>query len=142
MSQRLKGQEVQIIICKAGEPQTTLTDIQNFNAEFQSETKTQGYLGEKWNQVDDIYNQTKFDLELNLHATEWFDFHQSILDRQMRVTPDLQFNILAVMNFPNGESPTMMFGDAKFGATPINISSRGDYVKVKLDGMCEVPQRI
>lgn len=137
---RIKGQETSVIIIRGGVVEDTLTYIMNFNVELQSETKTQGYLGEKNNRTDDIFNQVKFDMELHLSTAAWFDFSKAILDRQQRITPDVQFNITSVLNFPNGDVKGVILADCKFGAQPMNIASRGDYVKVKLDGMCDVPK--
>lgn len=133
-SQRIKGQEVAILITTDGNLEDTLTDIQNFNLEAQFEIKSQGYLGEKTNRKDEIYNGCKFDFELHLHKQDWFGFQKKIKDRAQRNTPDTTFNITGVFSFPNGETPTLLIPDAHFGAQPLNISSRGDYVKVKLEG--------
>lgn len=140
MAQRIKGQEVSILIVRGGVLEDTLTNIMNFNMELQSETKSQGYLGETNNRTDDIFNQVKFDMELHLSNAAWFAFSKAILERQTRVTPDVQFNITAVLNFPNGDKKAVILADSKFGAQPLNVGSRQDYVKVKLDGMCDVPK--
>jgi hypothetical protein len=133
-AQRIKGQEVQILIIRDGALEDTLTDIQNFNLEVQVELKVAGYLGEKNNRKDDIYNGVKFDMELHLHTQDWFTFMNALLDRSRRNTPDVVFNITAVLSYPNGDTPTVLIPDVHFGALPHNISSRGDYVKVKLEG--------
>lgn len=133
-AQRIKGQEVTILITDDGNLEDTLTDIQNFNLEAQFEIKAQGYLGEKTNRKDEVYNGCKFDLELNLHKQDWFNFQQKIKDRAQRNTPDVVFNITGVFAFPNGETPTLLIPDVHFGAQPLSVSARGDYVKVKLEG--------
>lgn len=133
-SQRIKGQEVAILITQDGALQDTLVDIQNFNLESQFEIKSQGYLGEKTNRKDFIYNGCKFDMELHLHKQDWFNFQQSLKDKAQRTNPDSQFNITGVFSFPNGDTPTVLIPDASFGSNPTSISSRGDYVKVKLEG--------
>lgn len=136
-AQRIKGQEVSILITTDGSLEDTLTDIQNFNLEPEFEVKTQGYLGEKTNRKDEIYNGVKFDFELHLHKQDWFVFQKRIKDRAQRITPDTQFNITGVFSFPNGETPTLIIPDAFFNSQPLSISSRGDYVKVKLQGEAE-----
>jgi hypothetical protein len=136
-SMRIKGQECSVLITREGALENNLTAISSFNAEFQSETKVQGYLGEKGNRTDDIFNNVKFDIELNIFDQDWFTLQKAIIDRQKRITPGLQINIMAVMFFPNGQTPTVLFPDCKFGSIPLNIANRGDYVKVKLDGVCD-----
>jgi hypothetical protein len=134
MPQRLKGQEVSLIIVRAGVLEDTLTDIQNFNCEDEFEIKSVGYLGEKTNRKDEIYNGSKFDFELHVHTQDVFKFKKAVKDRAQRKTPDIIFNITAVLNMPNGETPSVLIPDAKFGAIPMNVSSRGDYVKFKIQG--------
>jgi hypothetical protein len=136
-SQRIKGQEVSVNIVKDGELQTSLNDVISFNIEILMETKAQGYLGETTNRHDDIFNGVKFDMELNLHNADWFDFQAAIVDRARRKTPDTEFNIVTTLVYPNGQEVTVTIPDAKFGATPLSISSRGEYVKVKLEGMAD-----
>lgn len=133
-AQRIKGQEVAILIVRDSTLEDTLTDIQNFNLELELEIKSQGYLGEKTNRKDDIFNGVKFDMELNIHTQDWFNFQSAIVSRAKRLTPDVQFNITGVFSFPNGDTPTLLIPDCKFGPNPMTISSRGDYVKLKLAG--------
>lgn len=133
--QRIKGQETSITIIRAGNVETELVDIQNFNYSVVSETKMAGYLGEKGERTDDIFKHVKFDLELHIHSTDWGAFTRAVVDRQQRNTPDVVFNLASTMFFPNGQTQTITIGDAKFGEIPVNVGSRDDYVKVKLDGV-------
>lgn len=135
-AQRIKGQEVSLLIVQDGELQNTLVDIQNFNMEMSLETKEQGYLGEKTNRVDSIFNGVKFDMELHLHTQDYLSFVQAIHDKAQRLTPDVVFNITGVFSFPNGDQPELLLNDVAFGAIPQNIGARGDYVKLKLQGVC------
>ncbi len=137
IAQRIKGQEVTVNIVKDGELQSSLVDVIDFNFEVQMEIKTQGYLGETSNRHDDIFNGVKFDIELHLHNGDWFDFQESIVDRARRKTPDTEFNIVATLVFPNGDQRTISIPDVKFNAQPLSTSSRGDFVKVKLEGMAD-----
>jgi hypothetical protein len=133
-AQRIKGQEVSILITTDGNLEDTLVDIQNFTLEAEFEIKSQGYLGEKSNRKDEVYNGCKFDFELHIHKQDWFVFQQKIKDRAQRNIPDTTFNITGVFAFPNGDTPTMLIPDCYFGPNPLNITSRGDYVKVKIAG--------
>jgi hypothetical protein len=49
---------------------------------------------------------------------------------------NLVINITTVFAFPSGETREVLLADVNFGPIPMNISSRGDYVKPKLDGKC------
>lgn len=137
MAQRIKGQEVNIIVVRGGVVEDTLTDILSMNVAFQSETKIQGYLGEKNNRTDDIFNQVKFDLELHIKTAAFLSFIKAVNDRQKRITPDVQINITLTLEFPNGDTPSILLPDCKFGEIPMNVASRSDYVKIKLDGVCD-----
>jgi hypothetical protein len=136
-AQRIKGQEVSILITNDGELEDTLTDIQNFNMELELETKAIGYLGEKTNRQDTIFNGVKFDFEIHVHTEDVWSFLQSLHDKAQRITPDVVFNITGVFTYPNGDQPEILLNDVSFGAVPVNIGSRGDYVKFKMQGTCE-----
>lgn len=136
-AQRIKGQEVSILITNAGELEDTLTDIQNFNMEMELETKSMGYLGEKTNRQDSIFNGVKFDFEIHVHTEDVWAFLQAIHDKAQRLTPDTVFNISGIFTYPNGDQPEILLSDVSFGAVPVNIGSRGDYVKFKMQGTCE-----
>lgn len=136
-SQRIKGQEVNVLCTRDGALEDTLTDIQSFNLEAQFEIKNAGYLGEKTNRKDFIFNGGKFDLELHLHKQDYFKYFVAVMDKAQRNTPDVIFNITGVFAFPNGETPTLLLADVVFGPMPLNVTARGDYVKVKLEGEVE-----
>lgn len=133
-AQRIKGQEVNILIVRGGVFEDSLTDIQNFNVELDLEIKKQGYLGEKTDRRDEVFNGVKYDMELHLHSQAFMNFVSAVLDRAKRINPDLVFNITGVLNFPDGTTPTFLIPDVKFGAIPMNVPSRGEYVKIKLQG--------
>jgi hypothetical protein len=137
VGQRVKGQEATIIVTRGGVLETSLDKFLNFNAEFESEVKSVGYLGEKTNRKDDIFNGVKFDGELHTDKQDWLRFLVAVHDRQKRNTPNLVINVTAVLEYPGGDDPQIYFPDAKFGATPVDIGSRGDYVKKKLQGECD-----
>ena len=135
-AQRIKGQEVAIIVVRDSAVEDTFTDIQNFSCEMSIEIKTQGYLGEPVDRNDEVYNGVKFDFTMHVHSQAFLRFVQAVMDRAKRRTPDVVFNITAVLNFPNGETPLVLFPDAQFSSIPISVGSRGDYVTVKMSGAC------
>jgi len=139
-AQRIKGQEVSVVIMAGGDLQSQLTDIQNFNCTMKLRKIEQGYLGETANRFDEIYDGCELDFEMHVHSQDWFTYLQSIFDRARRRTPDVVFNVTATLFYPNGETPTIKFPDIKFGDMPVAISSRGDYVKIKVQASCSEPQ--
>ncbi len=136
-SQRIKGQEVSVLITRDTVLEDTLTAIKDFEIDTQLEVKSQGYLGEKTNRKDMIYNGGKFSFTLHLHKQDYFNFWKSAVAKAKRETPDVIFNITAVMSFPNGDTPTVLLPDVVFGPMPLKAGSRGDYVDVKIEGECE-----
>lgn len=134
MAQRLKGQECQIVCTNAGVIEDSFDAIMSFNIEPEGEVKSQGYLGEKTNRKDDVYNGVKFDMEIHISKQDVFRFADAVKKRQKRETPDVVFNIATVMSFPNGDQPTLTIPDVSFGPIPTNIGGRTEYVKVKIQG--------
>lgn len=136
MQQRIKGQEVTVVVAVGSKPELSLTDITNFNANVKLETKQQGFLGEFSDRVDMVYTVTGFDMEVHLHSQDYLRFAQAIKDKAQRVTPDVVFNVTVVLQFPNGETPTVVLPDVAFGEIPLNVPARVDYVKSKVQGIC------
>lgn len=137
--QRIKGQEVSILISQDNDLQTELTDIQNFNIELDIELLEQGYLGEGNNRHDEVFKGAKFDFEMHTHSQDIFTLAQAVLDRARRKSPNIVFNIVATLSYPNGDTPVVTLPDCKFGAIPINVPGRTEYVKVKIQGAVDVP---
>jgi hypothetical protein len=136
-SQRIKGLEVNILITSGGDLQDTITDIQEFSFEDMLEIISKGYLGEPSERKDEIYKGVKFDMGLHIHDQAWFTFRLAIVNRAQRITPNTKFNITGVLAMPNGQTPKFVIPDAKFGALPVKVSSRNEYVDFKLSGETE-----
>jgi hypothetical protein len=132
-AQRIKGQEVSVIITRDGSLEAELTDVKTCEFAPQFEIKTEGYLGEKSVRNDEVYMGVKGSLELHIHSGDIFDFVQAVKDRAQRNTPDLVFNIAGIFAFPSGEVRTLTVPDLKFGPVPITTNDRGDYTSVKLE---------
>ncbi len=132
-SQRIKGQEISLIITRDGVLETELTDVKSAEFTPQFEIKEEGYLGEKSNRHDEIYNGVKGTLTLHIHSGDVFDFVQAVKDRAQRNTPDLVFNIAGIFAFPSGELRTLSVPDCKFGPVPISTNDRGGYTEVKFE---------
>lgn len=129
--QSVKGQEVSVLITRGGVLESSLTRVQDANFNISFEIITKKYLGQKSDTKDDIYNGCKGDYTLHLYNQEWFDYMLAIKSRAQRQTPDLVFNISAVLQYPNGQTPSILVPDIKFGEVPIQISSRNELVTIK-----------
>lgn len=130
---RIKGQEVSLSIMRAGQLENDLTDITNFNATLKLSKLQQGFLGETVDRYDEKFDGADIDFELQLHSQDWIDYVVAVISRARRQAPDLLFNVSATMFFPNGQTPVLTFHDIKFGDFPLNVSARGDYVKLKIN---------
>jgi hypothetical protein len=133
-AQRIKGQEATIIITRDDVVEDTLTDIHNFNVEFEGEIKSQGYLGEKTNRKDDVFNGVKCDFEMHTHTQDWLRFLIAIHDRMKRNDPTLVVNITCDLLYPNLDNPSIFVPDAKFGPAPFGLAGRTEYGNVKIQG--------
>lgn len=129
--QRVKGQEVNVLMTRGGVLETSLTNVQDANFEVEYEVIRKKYLGQKSDTLDDIYNGCKGDYTLHLHNQEYFLYMLAIKDRAQRRTPDVVFNISTVLAFPNGQTPSILVPDIKFGGVPISMSARNEQVSIK-----------
>ncbi len=132
-SQRIKGQEVSLLVVRDGQLEDTLVDVQDFSLTPKFEIKEVGYLGEPTNRFDYIFNGVKGKMKLHLHKSVWFAFQQAQVDKAQRRTPDVVFNVTAVLFFPDGDQATALVPDVSWGEQPMNVASRGDYVSVEMD---------
>jgi hypothetical protein len=134
MASRLKGQEVEIRVVNAGNVVTSIAAIATFNEQVMLETKQDGFLGEVVDRFDDILRGYGFDLEFQVSEAAWIDLQTAIIDRAQRKTPEVTFNVIRTDFYANGDTLIVTYSDVKFGAQPLSIASRGDFVKVKIEG--------
>lgn len=137
MDQRLKGQEVSIRIVNDNVVVGAIESIAAFNDSVLFEQKEAGYLGEVTNRFDEILNGYSGDFEFHCTKADWIEIVNSIEARARREAPNLTFNVVRVDLYPNGDSLTFNYIDVKWGAVPTNVSSRGDFVKVRMEFKCE-----
>lgn len=133
MSDRIKGQEVSIIITSGGELETELTDIKSVEFSYEFEQKNDKFLGEKTIRVDQVFNGIKGGLEMHLHDGSLMLLAEKIKAKATRRQPDLVFNITGVFSFPSGETKTMTVADVAWGAIPLSVSGSAEFVSGKLD---------
>lgn len=132
MAQRIKGQEVEIIIVSNGTPLTNITDIRSFELSFQNEILKEGYLGETTDRRDSVFRGISARMSLHIENQDILALFQQIVDKSRRRVPGLQINIKVTLNFPNGQRPRVMIPDVEFGELPLNFGSRSDYGEVSL----------
>lgn len=125
--QRIKGQEVELVVIADGVPVEAVTTIKSFELEDQLETKSEGYLGETTNRADSVYNGIRGSFEVHSATKSIFTFIQTAVDKARRRVPGARINIKVTLNFPNGERARVVIPEAEFGAMPMSFPSRGDY---------------
>jgi hypothetical protein len=133
VAQRIKGQEVEMLLVVNGVAQTTTTDVRSLEIAPKLEMLEEGYLGETTDRYDEIYKGIRGTVELHFENADVFAFFQSVVDRARRRTPGTTINFKAALNFPNGNRPVVMISDCYFGEFPINFGSRQDYGSIKME---------
>ena len=132
MGQRLKGQEVEVVLLVDGAPKTTITAVKSFEVTFALDIKKEGYLGEKASRRDEVYDGVTGKMELHLENPDVLDVVNAIIDRAKRRTPGTKINIKSTLNWPDGSRKVLTIIDASFGAVPLNFASRTDYGTISL----------
>jgi hypothetical protein len=135
-STRVRGQEVEVRVITDGELETALTAIQSFEGELQFEQKDEGFLSEKTNRKDFIPTGARFSFSMQPESQDYFVFQQKVLELARRDVPSRVFNVIAIINFPNGDTALYQFNDVSFGNLPFTVGSRTDYATVRIEGSC------
>lgn len=136
MSQRIKGQELNIVFVSPTGVEESINAVQSCEFEAQMDILSEGYLGETTERKDDIFKGMHGKITFHVDTSAWFTLAGRIIDRAQRRTPGVQFNLIGTFNFPNGQRARMVLQDIYFGAIPTNTGSREDYVEATLDFEC------
>lgn len=123
---RIKGQDAEITVVSNGIT-SVFTDIQSFEMMSVTETKQEGYLGEKSDRYDEIYKGYTGSFKMHNSNGELFKFAAIVKDRAQRRTPGIKINVKATLNYPNGERSRVNLQDAFFDDMGINFGSRDGY---------------
>jgi hypothetical protein len=134
--QRLKGQEVRIVVNLNGRTMSAIDSVGSFGDTIEFEIKSDGFLGEPVNRFDEILNGYGGDFEIQVTTSQWIILQQAIRDRATRVQPAYLFNIVRTDLFPSGESLIVTYVDVHWGEQPTTIGGRGEYVKIKASFKC------
>jgi hypothetical protein len=134
--QRVRGDDVSVLITQDGDLQDTLVDVVDMDATFMVELISKGYLGEPSERKDMIFKGVSFKITLHLHTQDFVRFINAIVSKAKRLTPDTVFSITGVFSFPNGDTPELQLDDCSFKPVPVSTKSRGDYTDVTFEGEC------
>lgn len=136
MAQRIKGSEVAITVVHSREgTEESIGNVTSFEMEFMQSILSEGMLGHSTELKDDIFRGVRGRLEVQLDRQDYLKFVQRVTDRSQRrngAGNDV-FNILATLNFPNGDRPRVQVGDVAWGSLPVNVGGRDEYVSATLE---------
>jgi len=131
--QRIKGQETEVLIVSKGQALDSITDVRSFEVTVKTDIIEQGYLGEKTNRYDEIFNGVSGRMDLHFENQSIFDLFADVVNRAKRKEPDTRINIKTTLNYPNGQRPRVQINDCFFGSFPISFGSRADYGSVTVE---------
>lgn len=133
---RLLGQNTSVIIIQDSAPLQEISCIKSFSFTYELEIKDEGYLGETTNRKDSVFNGIKMDMEIHTNNNKVFNLIKSAIDKARRRTPGVRINVKTSLTWPNGDVARVTFPDVEFGAFPVNIGGRNEYVSIKIEGAC------
>ena len=133
MSQRIKGQEVEVTILKNGEPQENILFFRSLEVRIGTEILEEGYLGMTSNKFDTIYNGVRGSTEGHMDSPEAMNIVKTLVEKAQRRNANTKVNMKAVFNYPNGQRARLVLIDVEFGELPISFGSRKDYGMLRLD---------
>jgi hypothetical protein len=131
-SYRLRGQEVSVQVVRDGALLADINDVKSFEVEFQLEIMSEGYVGEFTDRRDDIFKGVSGKIELHIENGAPFDLINEIVLRAQRRVASAQFNVQATVSLANGQRRRLVINDLFFGAVPVTVASRTDYVTYSL----------
>lgn len=129
--QRIKGQSIEVRIVSGTSVVASLNSISSMSHNTVLEIKEDGFLGEKTNRYDEIFNGYKGDFENQPNDASYHSFEDLVVARATQERPELVFNIIITEIFPNGSSAVITYLDVKFGNIDGSVGSRPDYKKDK-----------
>ncbi len=137
---RIKGQETQIRLIRAGRLERTLTAIKSAVWTPKFDILREAYLGETTDRLDDIYRGSGLELTFHPESPDLITLVTLIRERSSRRTPQANAHINCVFSFAFPETnlrPRVTLPDLKFSSIPINIGGRESYIDVRLSAECE-----
>lgn len=132
-SLRIKGQDVVVTLTQNSVILQAIRNIRNFSVTVKLDQKTEDYLGENSPQFDEVYSGVGVSFSMHIADPAVFDMINSVVRRARRQELNVQFNIKATLNFPNGQRRKVVCNDLFFGNFPINFGSRTDYGEISVD---------
>lgn len=137
MSDRIRGQEVQVRVVSDGVLQKEIDEIKSMEFTYDTQIQSEGFLGRTTQEKDEIFNGINFSLEFqprSLQALELMEVIRKRAQRRTAADANTVINITFVANFPNGDRPRLVIQDAKFQGPSMKTPGREQFVTVPLNG--------
>lgn len=132
-TQRIKGQEVELILVENNQPRIGLFDVRSFEMAAQLEILREGYIGETTDRRDSVYRGYRGRVEVHFENRDLLDFVRRLIDKARRRVAGSRINMKVTLQFPSGERPRVLLKDLEFGEVPLTFGSRADYGTVSLE---------
>jgi len=143
MAQRIKGQEVVVGFTNPDGDQEGIEDVLSLEAELDVETLSEKYLGRTADEFDDIYNGVSGQVEVHMQTVDYLRFSERVQDRAERRTAAAgEFTATASFQFPSGARARLTFENIFFGALPLKVSGRNEYVSGTIQWKCSRIRRV
>lgn len=133
MAQRIKGQEIELLVVEDNVPLTAIADVRSLEIAAQLEILREGYLGETTDRRDMVYRGFRGRMEVHFENRSILDFMRRLIDKARRRVPGARINVKATFAFPGGDRVRLLLKDLSFGELPIGFGSRTDYGTISLD---------
>jgi hypothetical protein len=130
--QRIKGQEVELILIEDNVPLTSVNDVRSFEMTAQLEILKEGYLGETTDRRDNVYRGYAGRMELHFENRDIIDLCRRAVDKARRRTKGARINCKVTLVFPSGERVRIILKDLTLGEIPMTFGSRADYGTISL----------
>ncbi len=127
VTQRIKGQEVEIVALVNGAPQTSLSFARSIEFAFKVDMLQEGYLGETTDRYDAVFRGIRGRVEFHFNGFGPFLLTQQLIDKARRREAGTRVNMKATLRFPSGSRARVLFRDVEFGELPFSFGSRSDY---------------
>jgi hypothetical protein len=142
MSDRVLGQDTEFMLVQGGTVLSSMTAVKSFGFTPNLKLLDEGFIGEKENRVDEIYESTSFDAEYHIENKDIFDLVTSVIDRARRQVPGQQINAKTTINFPNGTRARVICRDLHFDSIPTSFGGRDAFGTIKLSGKFSKPPKV
>lgn len=132
MGQRIKGQDVELLLVEDNAPLTTITTVRSFEMTAQLEILKEGYLGETTDRRDSVYRGFSGKMDIHFDSRDVLDFAKRLIDKARNRVPGARVNCKVTLDFPDGDRVRMLLKDLSFGELPVGFGGRADYGTISL----------